>query len=101
MVPLSCHYLFATIYLYPSGITGKDIRNVAAPREGTCEDCPEAAGGSGSCNDNILEVIVEQDKLTSGYTEDVWVDGTRVGKPSGVGKCLKGSLSFSFDSVDV
>lgn len=69
----------------PPGITGKEIRNVADPREATCEDCPEAAGGSGSCRDNILDVIVDQDKLTSGYTEDVWVDGARMGKPSGVG----------------
>ncbi|XP_050733109.1 von Willebrand factor A domain-containing protein 7-like isoform X1 [Eriocheir sinensis] len=72
------------------GITGKGFRNVADPRESTCDDCPEAAGGAGSCRDNILEVITAQDKLTSGYTDDVWVDGARVGKPKGVDKCSHG-----------
>lgn len=72
---------------------------MAAPREGTCDDCPEAAGGVGSCHDNILDVITAQDKLTSGYTEDVWVDGARVGKPRGVGKANVGSSFTSLPTI--
>ncbi|KAG0715875.1 von Willebrand factor A domain-containing protein 7 [Chionoecetes opilio] len=72
------------------GVTGKDFLNVARPREQTCQDCPEGADGTGSCRNNILEVIVAQNKLTSGYTEDVWVDGSPVGKPRGIEKCSHG-----------
>ena len=99
---------FASIYLIIvnwtttlfSGITGKDFLNVAAPREETCQDCPEGADGEGSCRNNILEIIVTQGKLTSGYIKDVWVDGSKVGKPRGIGMlsgcgswCL---VSFTF-----
>lgn len=76
--------LLTTTIILP-GITGKDFLNVATPREKTCQDCAEGADGTGSCRDNILDTIVAQDKLTSGYIEDVWVDGSRVGKPRGIG----------------
>ncbi|XP_045122462.1 von Willebrand factor A domain-containing protein 7-like isoform X2 [Portunus trituberculatus] len=72
------------------GATGKDFLNVATEREHTCQDCGEGADGRGSCRNNILEDIIRQGKLTSGYIEDLWVDGTRVGKPRGVDKCSHG-----------
>ncbi|XP_071526752.1 von Willebrand factor A domain-containing protein 7-like [Panulirus ornatus] len=72
------------------GISGKNFTNVAGFREGTCKDCPDAADGVGSCPDNLLQEILDQKKLTSGYNEDAYVDGVRTGKPKGVNKCSHG-----------
>lgn len=72
------------------GVTGKDFLNVATEREHTCQDCEDGADGRGSCRNNILEDILRQGRLTSGYIEDMVVDGARVGKPRGVDKCSHG-----------
>ncbi|KAG7162132.1 von Willebrand factor A domain-containing protein 7-like 2 [Homarus americanus] len=79
-----------TEFNHDVGVNGKDFKNVASFQEGTCKDCPEAADGAGSCPNNLLQEILDSDKLTSGYTNDAFVDGNRVEKPLSVDKCSHG-----------
>ncbi|XP_069169792.1 von Willebrand factor A domain-containing protein 7 [Procambarus clarkii] len=72
------------------GVPSKEFKNVAGIHEDTCKDCPEAADGAGSCPNNLLKEIMEAGKLTSGYTDNAFVNNERVQKPRDVNKCSHG-----------
>ncbi|XP_066961494.1 von Willebrand factor A domain-containing protein 7-like isoform X1 [Macrobrachium rosenbergii] len=72
------------------GLPGMEFGNVATPSEGTCRDCPLEEDGFESCKDNILQEVIDQMKLTSGYSDGAFVNGVRLEKPRGLGKCSHG-----------
>ncbi|XP_042871201.1 von Willebrand factor A domain-containing protein 7-like [Penaeus japonicus] len=72
------------------GISGLSLSNVADPQDGTCKDCPAEDSGVGACPNNLLQVILDAGKLTSGYNDGDAVAGRRVEKPRGIAKCSHG-----------
>ncbi|XP_068239453.1 von Willebrand factor A domain-containing protein 7-like [Palaemon carinicauda] len=72
------------------GLPGMEFGNVATPSVGTCRDCPLDEDGLESCKDNILQEVIEEMKLTSGYSDGAFVNGVKLEKPRGLGKCSHG-----------